>query len=118
MIPAFNAAGEFPQACSCFKENPDIYAAPYSSSATDTVSGLSNPEFMNTFGMFIPRIYRCSQIILQNSHAYSSFLVPDHGYPHADLHGLRNTNQHRLYTYLSIADCSVFAFDGWLLAVS
>ncbi|KUL87763.1 hypothetical protein ZTR_03161 [Talaromyces verruculosus] len=31
MIPAFNAA------------------APYSASATDTVSGLSNPEFMNTF---------------------------------------------------------------------
>lgn len=31
-----------------------INAAPYSLSTTDTVSGLSSPEFMNTFGMSIP----------------------------------------------------------------
>lgn len=58
MIPAFNAAGRFPQTRSCSKENAHIYAAPYSASATDTVSGLSNPEFMNTFGKFV---YRCAQ---------------------------------------------------------
>lgn len=72
---------------------------------------------MNTFGKFDTAALNV-EIILEDSHTYSSFLVPDHGHPHADLHDLRNTNQHRLYTHLFVADCRVFTFDGWLLAVS
>jgi uncharacterized protein len=71
MIPAFNAAGEFLQICSCFKENPYIYAAPYSSSSTDTVSGLSSPEFMDSFGMYI---YYCSQLYLKILTGIPAFL--------------------------------------------
>lgn len=57
-------------------------------------------------------------MILGNTHWRFSFSVLDHGHFDADLHDLRNANQHRIYAYLFVIDSRVFTLDCWLLAVS
>lgn len=76
--------------------NSHALAAPYSSSTTNTVSGLSSASFMNTYGKHNSLATSFSQALTN----HTSLPIHNNGRPNANLHDLRHPHKRRLHTYL------------------